>query len=310
MHGATDPVGQLRAYVGGRALLLVLDGADEVLDEPAVLDDLLQHAPQLKILATSRVRLGHEAEWLLPLAGLDLPAGPADLEVAGASQLFLQRARQVGVMLGEEDRVHVARICALVAGLPLGLVLAAARLRGLSCAEIAAGLSRGLDLLGPPPGDAADTPGCDGRHATMRVILASTWRLLTARQRAALERLAVLRDGFGREAALNVAAVALPDLLALVDASLLACDAAGRYALHPLVRRYAAERLAARPDEADEAAGRQAVPVAGVVGRHTVGLYRSRETHEAPVAHPGNARAARGWAAARSRPSRAAAAGR
>jgi predicted ATPase/DNA-binding XRE family transcriptional regulator len=108
---------RIAAAVGDRPTLVVLDSFEHVLDDAAWLAGLLQHAPTLRVLVTSRVRLGISGEQELPLG----PLGADD-----AARLFLDRARDLVPDLLADD-VAIAEICRLTSGLPLPLELAAAQ---------------------------------------------------------------------------------------------------------------------------------------------------------------------------------------
>jgi predicted ATPase len=220
-------------------------------------------APGATLLATSRERLGLAGEWVYTLDGLPTPASDADTRTAPAALLFLDRAERVDhqFALTSENVPAVRRICQLVEGMPLGIELAASWVRALSCAEIAADLERGLDLL------SANERGGNPRHTSLRVVFDHSWQLLTPTEQAVLARLSVFRGGATREAVAAVCAAAvggplLPILAALIDKSLVrrTTNATGttRYGLHEVIRQYAAARLAAHPSEQAAAAAQHA----------------------------------------------------
>ena len=124
---------------------------------------------------------------------------PGGVERSEAGELFLQRARDAAqpATLSASDRAHAARICALVGGHPLALILAAEWLRGLSMAALADALTERADLLVAPQ------PRDTGRHGSMRAILAASIGLVGGPARATLQRLTALADGFGLAAAVN-----------------------------------------------------------------------------------------------------------
>lgn len=232
---------QLLDYLRPRELLLVLDTFEQLAPRDSLLGDLLANAPKVKLLVTSRVRLNNAAEWVYELQGLALPEAET-VEEAAAGQLFIQSARraQHGFMPDAADRTAIVQICRLVAGLPLALELAASWVRVVSCTEIAARLDGDLTFL------SALTAGVAPQHESMRAVYEQSWQLLQPREQAALQRLSVFRGGFSREAARQVG-VSLLTLAALVDNSLLRAGREGRYEFHELLRRYAAEKLAADP---------------------------------------------------------------
>ncbi|MFL7811490.1 MAG: tetratricopeptide repeat protein, partial [Anaerolineae bacterium] len=220
-----------------------LDNYEHLLDGAGLVTDMLQAAAGLQIIVTSRARLNVQGEHLLPLGGMDLP--PTDLvdptcaTQYSAVQLFLQGARRVepDFALGDDNVADVIRICHLVEGIPLALLLAAAWLRALSPAEIAAEVEQGIDILAS---EGRDVPE---RQRSMRAVFDHSWRLLDAHQQQVLAALSVFRGGCTREAAQEVTGALTRDLMALVDRSLLQHTRAGRYEMHELLRQYAAERL-------------------------------------------------------------------
>jgi DNA-binding SARP family transcriptional activator/predicted ATPase len=291
-HGSIDPARQLRAFLQSKAILLVLDNAEHLLNGINLLADILRYAPQVKLLVTSRMRLQLEEEWVLQLGGLKLPADPATIERTDAGALFLQQAQRVQIQFvpGEADRRHIVHICRLVEGLPLALTLAASWLRGVSCAEVAAELTRGLDLL------TTTVRNLPARHRSIRVVVESSWQRLNAVEQVVLRRLSVFRGGFQREAAANVADTSLPQLLALIDTSLVSRDETGRYVIHELVRQYAAEQLASWPNELARTQARHAAYYATWVEQHARALHQTRQALNEMNAEIANLRAAWDWA--------------
>ncbi len=133
----TDPADRLRAGLAASAGLLVIDNCEHVHDAVAALvTDLLRGAPELRVLATSRVALGLPGEAVLHLAGL----------AGHAPALFLDRARAARPDLVDEPDV-VAEICRLVDGLPLAVELAAALAASLPLSDLRDTLAERLDVL-------------------------------------------------------------------------------------------------------------------------------------------------------------------
>jgi predicted ATPase/DNA-binding SARP family transcriptional activator len=242
------PRQQVVDYVRGKQLLLIVDGFEHLLAGAGLLVDLLHAAPGLKILVTSRARLNVQVEHLFPVEGLAcpsrLPDAPGTLASIPAVQLFLSVARRAwpGFEPSAGDLLDIVRICRLVQGLPLAILLAATWAGMLTPAEIASQLDgengHGLDFLQT---DSQDLPV---RQRSMRAIFDRSWDLLAARQQQVLAGLSVFRGSFTLEAACQVAGASLRDLRALMDRSLLQRAAGGRYTMHELARQYAAERLA------------------------------------------------------------------
>lgn len=242
LAGTATPQTQLLRYLRQKQLLLVLDNAEHLLGETAVislLHQLLTHTPGLKLLVTSRERLNIRGEWLLPVEGLSFPPTTPQEETYAAATLFVQCAQRVRpeFQLTATNRKAVWRICQLVEGVPLGIELAATWLRLLSCAEIGAEIGRSYHFLSDAPRAVA------GRHQSLHAVFAYSWGLLTASEQQAVARLAVFRGGFSREAAQTVAQATLPLLASLVDKSFLRVRQPGRYEMHAMLRQYAAEKL-------------------------------------------------------------------
>ncbi len=240
---------QLLDFLREKRLLLVLDNLEHLRSACDLVTEMLAAAPALRILATSREALNLVEEWYLPVGGLATPGAgePVDASFADcdAALLFVQSARRAQAnfaLAGAET--EVARICLAVDGSPLAIEMAAAWLRVLSVAQIASEIERSLDLL------TARQQNVQARHRSMRAILEASWRLLSAPQRAALRTLAVCPGDFDGAAAQQIADASLFDLAMLVEKSLLRASA-GRYTMHPLLRQYAREQLAADAQEDD-----------------------------------------------------------
>ena len=188
--------------------------------------DVLSTAPGVKILVTSRASLKVQGEHLYPLAGLRVPDAtlpiPAEdwqaLRGYSAVELFIQGAQRVRPILScsSQDLAHVAHICRLVQGMPLGILLAAAWIEMLSPEEIAAEIQRSLDFLETDLRDVPAGSAAYGRSLTTRGGCSMSG------SRRSFRALSVFRGGFTREAALEVAGASLRDLMALVNKSLAA----------------------------------------------------------------------------------------
>jgi predicted ATPase len=259
---------------------------------------LLASAPQVKLLVTSRESLGLQGEWVYEVQGLPVPESIyAEGNAQNTSvELFLQRARRahVGFNPRTEDYPAIVRICQLVDGMPLGIELAAAWVRTLSCAEIAVEIERGLDFLSL---SARDLPA---RHRSMRAVFEHSWKLLTEEEQGVLLRLSVFRGGFQREAAEVVAGATLSTLSTLVTKSLIRRSGAGRYDLHDLIRQFAAEQFAGRPDDQTATQARHGSYYLTYFGQADGRLRSSaqRETLAELTAEMDNFRAAWDWAVA------------
>lgn len=245
-YGKEPPQNQLLSYLGEKELLLVMDNFEHLLDGAQRVSDILQSAPQVKILITSRERLNLRWEWLFDVRGLPYP--PAEKEARGngysAIQLFAQSAARVQPDFSlTAEQANAARICRLVEGMPLAIELAAAGLRARSSGEIAAELERNLDLLATAMRD------MPARHRSVRAAFDGSWQSLTPAERDVFCKLSVFQSGFDHKAAWQIVGASRAALDALAAKSLLRPAASGRYAMHSLLRQYAAETFAASPQK-------------------------------------------------------------
>lgn len=245
----TDPKLQLINYLQEKHALLVLDNLEHLLAGPGIelLSELLEFAPRVRLLVTSRESLALHGEWVFEVQGLPVPeSDQSEATIQGTSvELFLQRARRAHVRFNPttQDYPTIVRICQLVEGMPLGIELAAAWVRTLSCDEIAVEIERGLDFLSV---SARDLPA---RHRSLRAVFEHSWKLLSEEEQGVLLRLSAFQGGFRREAAEAVAKTTLFVLSALVTKSLIRRNGVDRYDLHELIRQYAIERLTDYPEE-------------------------------------------------------------
>ncbi|GIX49293.1 MAG: hypothetical protein KatS3mg131_3504 [Candidatus Tectimicrobiota bacterium] len=293
----TEPTYQLRHFLHDKVLLLVLDSLERLLASANLLVDLLQQAPALKLLITSRVALQVRPEWRYPVAGLAYPTeDDADRpETFGAVQLFAERARRVRWDFSlQEQKTEVVRICRLVAGHPLALELAAAWTRTLPCAVIAEEIARSVAFLHT---DWQDLPP---RHRSLHAVFAQSWQRLDPEAQAVLARLSVFESAFAPEAAQQVAGASAALLATLVDHSLLTARPDGRYQLHALLRQYAGERLHAAPAEAARVQAAHGRFYTRFLGRHTAAMRGGGQqaATAAIAAELADIRAAWAWAVA------------
>jgi predicted ATPase len=173
MPRAADPGGVLGMSLRGTSALLCLDNAESVLAELApVVEALVDSAPRLLILATSRERLGVADEHVHQLPPLPLPSGP-DRENP-AIRLFLQRAQGLETVPSDVDLDAIAELCRRLDGLPLAIELGAARAPAFGIREFAAQIGGELDLLAGGRRTAA------ARHRTLRAVVDTSYRLLTS----------------------------------------------------------------------------------------------------------------------------------
>ncbi len=221
---AANPVAACAVALEAQRYLLVVDNGDRVADEVrSVVGSLLALVGSLTVLATSRSPLGGADETVYQLHPVD---------EAGAVRLFVDRAGPAA-----NDPALVARICRRLDGLPLAIELAAARVRHLPLAELAARVEEGfspLDRTGPP-----------SRHRTLEAAFDWTWDLLDDVERAVLARLAALPGTFDLALA-DVVTGSGDVVLRLLDRSLVAPARAVadpmRFRLLDVVRAFVLDR--------------------------------------------------------------------
>jgi predicted ATPase len=250
------PLVALVEAIRDRHLLLILDNLEHLRGAGAVLEDLLAACRNVTLLATSRDRLATGSEWLFPVGGLAVPRDApdaADAHAWSALTLFETRAQRVqpDFLLTRDTIPHVVAICALVHGSPLAIELAASHVAIMPVAEIAAEVHRSLDVL------VATTQDGPERHQSMRVVFDHAWWNLDDDERETLQLLTVFHGGFDRESARTVAGATLPILASLVTQALVV-RRGERFDLHPLIHKYAAEKLAGDATAEDEARRRHA----------------------------------------------------
>jgi predicted ATPase/class 3 adenylate cyclase len=257
VQGASDLpfLERIAIALHAQSLLLLLDNFEHLLVAAPLIPSLLQAAPDLVILVTSRAPLRVRGEREFPLAPLGHPetaevATPASLASFPAVSLFVERARDVrpDFALTETNAAAVAEICRRLDGLPLAIELAAARIRHLSAAAIAARLVSRLALL---TDGARDLPE---RQRTLRDTIAWSHNLLPPEDQRLFRRLAVFSGGGTLEAIASVCdvegdheSIVLDGLASLIESSLVQrlddADGEPRYRMLETVREYAWERL-------------------------------------------------------------------
>jgi predicted ATPase/class 3 adenylate cyclase len=236
-HSGFSAKDQLLDFLSERSALLVLDNFEHLVDGSGLLGELIERAPGVELLTTSRERLNVQSEWVFDVDGLGVTENGNG--GSGALRLFVERAAQAnpGFALGDEERAQALRICRLVAGMPLGIELAASWTGMLTCAEIADEIEQNVDFLATTMRDVPE------RHRSLRAAFDQSWRLLSDAQRDAFAQLSVFRGDFDREAAAAVAGADLRLLSELVSKSLVRRSDFGRYAVHELLRQFAAREL-------------------------------------------------------------------
>ncbi len=260
VHGRENLMTQLYHYLRQKQLLLVLDNLEHLLPEADILTEILRVAPGVKILTTSRERLGLPEEWALAIEGLEFPVDAnaitpvfsCDWSRYSAIQLFLQRAQRLFPSYSpESEMAHIVKICQLLEGMPLGLELAASWIHFLSCAEICKEIEKNAHSLVSQQQDILP------RHRSLRSVFEHSWALMTAEEQTSLCQLAIFSGGFTKEAAQTLG-VSPRTLAGLLDRSLLQRRITNRYDMHSVVQQFATYKLQEMPDLKKQAQQKQA----------------------------------------------------
>jgi predicted ATPase/class 3 adenylate cyclase len=288
-------------YLRPRRLLVILDNCEHLLEAAADLAEaLLDGAPGVRVLATSREGLGLPGEQVRPLRSLPVSGQP---DADDAVSLFVDRARAVApdFELDPGSREAVVEICRRLDGIPLAIELAAARVASMTPAEIAGHLDERFRLLAGGRRRAVE------RHQTLRAAMEWSYSLLGERERQLFDRLGVFPATFDEAAAVGVCADGelsrwdvIDMLAALVAKSMVGVERSerhSRYQLLETLRHFARDRAEAAGEldglrrrhatyfaDFAEAAGAGMVGAGDVAWRYRVGLEMD------------NLRAATAWA--------------
>lgn len=237
-----EPKAQVIDFLKDKNMLLVLDNFEHIMQANSFVQDLLNEAPELKILISSRERLNLRNEQIFELTGMALPetySETTELEAYDATKLFLRSARRnnPNFTLNQNNRQTIFKLCQVLQGVPLALELAASWLRMMSVAEILEEATQSFDLL---ESDFSDLPE---RHQSLRAVFDSSWNLLSEEEQNTLTPLAIFTGGFTLDAAKTITNAKPRTLLRLVNKSLLRREQTGRFEFLEVIRQYSQEKL-------------------------------------------------------------------
>jgi predicted ATPase/DNA-binding winged helix-turn-helix (wHTH) protein len=260
---SNDATPNLIAYLRDKRILLILDTCEHLVEAVAPLAaSIIDAAPQVHILATSREALRVEGEHIYRLDALACPPDDPGLTAAAvwrfpATQLFVERAVASGARLDVSDAEApiVASICRKLDGVALAIELAARRVETYGLRQTAALLDQRLTLLWL--GSRTAPP----RQKTLQATLDWSFGLLTGLERVVLRRLAAFVGHFTLDAALEVVTSATLDRSSVISAidslvakSIVATSPFGammRYRLLDATRAYVLERNIDDAESAD-----------------------------------------------------------
>jgi predicted ATPase/DNA-binding SARP family transcriptional activator len=242
-----------------KRLLLLLDNCEHVrMASSQLIEVLLNRAPSLKIVSTSREALGlpGETTWLVPSLSMPPLAEHETLSISDlmrydAFVLFADRiqAAQPKFVFGPQNLAAAVRICQQLDGIPLAIELAATKVKMLTLHQISARLDDRLILL-----TANYRGSVIPRHQTLRATIDWSYDLLSSKEKVLFERLAVFIGGFSLDAAEGVCAgpsIEKGEILLLlsnlIDKSMVVAETEGRtearYRLLETIRQYAMLKL-------------------------------------------------------------------
>ena len=225
-------------------VLLVLDNVNQMSTLEFFLRNIIERAPNVKLLITSRSRLNIADEWVFEIPGLEYPDTDEGLRWEdalkySAIRLFDQYAQEHSYYKDQpgDELKEVIRICRLVAGHPLAVELAASWTSRIKCSDIADAISRRLEEI-------------RDQHITLprnqsylRAVCDISWMMLNDKERLAFEKLAIFAGGFKQEIAKQVVKASQDELSTLRQQSFIErSQKTGRYYVHPLLKEYASMR--------------------------------------------------------------------
>ena len=253
--GNAPPLPAVLLTLQRRKTLIILDNCEHLTEAVAELaETLLRRCPELRMLVTSRERLGLLGESLFRVESLAVPPRDEPLDESAAERwssisLFVDRARAVDrdFALDEATIGPVAEICRRLDGIPLALELAAARLSVMSVTEVASGLSARFRT------SSREHRALPPRHRTLQATMDWSYGLLPPEEQQGFRRAGVFSGSWTIEAATQVLGAPgasqwdVLDLIgALVDKSLIVAEKAGQerhFRLLETMRAYALDRL-------------------------------------------------------------------
>lgn len=239
----------LLEYLRPKRMFLILDSFEHIVEAANLVIDILHADKGVQILTTSRARLNMQDEHIIPVGGLAYPDEKLmDVDHAlcyDAVCFFLEGAQRLlpTYRFTDHDYEAIVSICQQVQGMPLAILLAASWCTTLSLPKIAFELHKNcLDFL--------RTEWCDlpERQRSLQAVFEYSYNLLNKNEQKIFEGLSIFSGGCNYQAALSVVQAELFQLRHLVDKTMLQRSDAGRFELHNLLRQFALQKLASRPE--------------------------------------------------------------
>jgi predicted ATPase len=246
---STPAIKLISSYLQEKQTLLIFDNCEHLIDACArLIEQILQAAPLVQVLASSREALGINGETVQRIQSLPLPGSGEEsweeIQKSEAIQLFLARAESANAQqwLTAENRSFIFQICHRLDGIPLAIEMAAAQLRVFSPSQILERLDDRFRLL--TGGSRTALP----RLQTLQALIDWSYELLTEEEKGLFQDLSVFAGGWTIEMALEICSdwdvyALLPQL---VDKSLVVAEPQGEgmgYQFLETIRQYARDRL-------------------------------------------------------------------
>ncbi|MBW4436902.1 MAG: hypothetical protein KME04_07190 [Pleurocapsa minor GSE-CHR-MK-17-07R] len=219
-------------------LLLVLDNFEVILPETGFIQRILDESARVQVLVGSQSPLNMFREWLLPLKGLSVPsaddAAPASYEAVRLFELTAQRINPRFSLM--DNLASVVRICQLVDGLPLAIVIAAGWTQVVPLQKIIDNIMEGQEFNLPLQ------QALPAHHQSLEMMLEYTWNTLSPAEQHALTALSIFNFTSDLDEILHICGVELATLAALIQRSLIQ-KYDDKYRMHQLVWRYTRRKL-------------------------------------------------------------------
>lgn len=246
-YGRDDNKSQLQNFLSEKEILLIVDNFEHITAGKTILVDIMQAAPQVKLLITSRESLNLQAEWLFEIDGLPYPTNGecVSAESSTAVELFIERAQQSfnKFTVTPQTQPVINQICRFVQGTPLAIELLAPRVKNQTIHQIAQELEHDINVLQTTMLDIPE------RHRSIRAVFDQSWQLLKSTEKDVLKKLAFFPGSFSYTAAKVVTAATRTILDQLVNKSLIKQNSTTRYEMHELIKQFAIERLETRQQQ-------------------------------------------------------------
>lgn len=231
LQNVTNVQQAIEAFLAEREMLLIFDNAEHLPDFPLWVSGILQAAPFVRVLVTSRQRLNLREEWVVTLDGLPFSDSP---DTPSVDLLMQMASRNDQHITRNADAVA---LCAVLEGLPLGIELAGSLLTSNGVSTLLESIRNNLDYV------QTRWLNAEPHHRSLRAVFQASWDRLSENERTALANLAVFDSLFSTDAAQTVADAPPALLRRLVSASLVREEGA-YWSLHTVIRTYARERQA------------------------------------------------------------------